>query len=346
MVRPGPRPLASPGPRPGPPLLGLLALVLAACVSRPLSPGPRPPAPPPQVPAGYYDSPGSALPPAEDRLEERGATQERRLLLVPARLPPELAHVKGAREPIRVTLWLPRDGGRGADAQGRRPLVLLSPVLGSPALLSPFFADAFTRRGWIAALVERKDLEFDPDVAIETAEAEVRLLVLRARQALDTLLLRPDVDPARLATFGVSAGGIVSCMLAGAEPRFIGHVFILAGGPLADVLTDTEEDRFLRYGRAMRARHGFTPDQIRERLRAVLKTDPIALAPYVPREQVLLMLARDDASVPTRYGWALHEALGRPAYRLLPGGHRSCWACLPWILQETTGFLAQRFAGG
>lgn len=305
---------------------------------------PRPPPPPRAVPPGYYDPPGAPQPPTTDRREERGATQERRLLEVPPRVRPELADVPGARDPIRITLWLPLDGGAGADAAGRRPLVLMSPVLGSPSLLSPFFAEAFTRRGWIAALVERKDLEFDPDRALETAEDEVRLLVLRSREALDALLLRPDVDPARLATFGVSAGGIVSAMVAGADTRFTGHVLVLAGGPLCDVMVDTEEDRFLRYGRAMRERHGLGPEEVRARLRAVLRTDPVALAPYVPREQVLLMLARDDASVPTRHGWRLHEALGRPAYRLLPGGHRTCWACLPWIVQDAAGFLAVRFA--
>jgi hypothetical protein len=205
------------------------------------------------------------------------------------------------------------------------------------------FAEAFARRGWMTAVVQRKELAFDPDVALEQAEDEVRLLVLRSRQALDWLLTRPDVDPTRLATAGVSAGGIVSAMVAGADPRFVGHVWILAGGPLADVMCDTSEGRFKRYGDALEARHGWSVEDVRARLTQVLETDPVRLAPHVATESVLLMLARADRSVPTRHGWTLHEALGRPAVRTLPFGHYLSFACLPYILAETTGFLGARF---
>lgn len=320
-------------------ILVVLGLSLAACVARGPGPAPAGRPPPPAVEVARYEVPGPVAAPTEDRLVEISAAHEERALSIPVRVPVDLAGLPGATDPIAVRLYLPRGAGAG-----RRPLVLMSPVLGSSNLLTPTFAAAFTRRGWIAALVERKDLEFDPKVALATAEGEVRLLVQRSRQALDTLLLRPDVDPERLATFGVSAGSIVSAMVAGADTRFVGHVWILAGGPLADVLADTEEERFVRYGRALHETTGWDREELRRRLRVVLQTDPVALAPHVPREQVLLILARSDASVPTRHGWTLYEALGRPAVRLVPGGHRSCWACLPYIVQETTGFLAARLS--
>lgn len=320
-------------------ILLALGLPLSACVARGPGPAPSGRPTPPALEGARYEVPGPVAAPTEDRLVEVSAAHEERALSITVRVPDDLVGLPGAADPIAVRLYLPR----GAGTQ-RRPLVLMSPVLGSSNLLTPTFAEAFTRRGWIAALVERKDLEFDPKVALATAEGEVRLLVQRSRQALDTLLRRPDVDPARLATFGVSAGGIVSAMVAGADTRFVGHVWVLAGGPLADVLADTEEDRFVRYGRALNEATGWDRGELRRRLREALRTDPVALAPYVPREQVLLILARSDASVPTRHGWTLYEALGRPAVRLVPGGHRSCWACLPYIVQETTGFLAARLS--
>ncbi len=292
------------------------------------------------APTSAYEVPGPVPAPLSDTLERSTQTLEVRSVRLPPRLLPELALLHHATDPIEIRLYLPRH-----TEAGPRPLVLMSPILGSKDLLLGSFARAFAHRGWITAVVERKELAFDPDVAIEQAEDELRLLVIRSRQALDWLLTRPDVDPQRLATCGVSAGAIVSAMVGGADTRFTGHVWILAGGPLADVMTDTSEGRFRRYGEALRARHGWTPEQIRDRLRAVIKTDPVLLAPHVPTQNVLLMLARRDTSVPSRQGWTLHEALGRPSLRLLPFGHYLSFALLPYILGETTGFLAQRFAG-
>lgn len=299
-----------------------------------------PPAPRTVVPAphGAYESPGVVPAPLQMRLDRRTPRLEVHTVTLPMRLPGDLAHVARATDPIEIRLFVPMP----LEA-GPRPLVLMSPILGNKDLLMGDFADAFARRGWITAVVQRKELAFDPDVALEQAEDEVRLLVLRSRQALDWLLTRPEVDPTRLATAGVSAGGIVSAMVAGADPRFVGHVWILAGGPLADVMCDTSEGRFKRYGIALRERHGWTLEQIRTRLREVLRTDPVRLAQHVPTESVLLMLARSDRSVPTRHGWTLYEALGRPAVRTLPFGHYLSFAFLPYILGETTGFLAQRF---
>ncbi|MFM8978857.1 MAG: alpha/beta hydrolase family protein, partial [Planctomycetia bacterium] len=318
------------------------ALVLAgvgacACTSRPAALPARPPLP---HEAGAYASPGTALAPMDDVLVRRTAAAEVRDLRVLPRLPEDLAGLPHAGDPIAVRLWLPR-----GPWPGPRPLVLMSPILANNELVVADLASACARRGWMAAVVQRKDLAFDPDVALERAEDELRLLVLRSRQALDTLLLRPDVDPSRLATCGVSAGAIVSALVAGADPRLTAHAWLLAGGPLADVMTDTSEGRFQRWGAALRARHGWDREEVRRRLQASLAPDPVALARHVPAESVLLVLARGDRSVPTRQGLALWEALGRPRLTLLPGGHYLALAALPWLVPQVTGFLAQRLEG-
>lgn len=316
-----------------------MLLLATACHTRAMqlsrTAAPRQVTPPP---TSAYEVPGPVSPPLSDTLERTTQALEIRTLRLAPRLPPELTQLARATDPIEIRLYLPR---RPADAP--RPLVLMSPILGKNNLLMGSFAEAFARRGWITAVVERKELAFDPKVAIEQAEDELRLLVIRSRQALDWLLTRPDVDPRRLATCGVSAGAIVSAMVGGSDTRFIGHVWILAGGPLADVMCDSSEGRFRRYGVALQERLGWTPEQIRGRLHEVIRTDPVLLAPHVPTERVLLMLARGDRSVPTRHGWTLYEALGRPALRELPFGHYLSFSLLPWIVQESAGFLAARF---
>jgi cephalosporin-C deacetylase-like acetyl esterase len=195
------------------------------------------------------------------------------------------------------------------------------------------------RTGYHAAVIIRKDFSFNPETVMDDAEKEFRSLVMRSRQALDWLAAQDEVDESRLATFGVSAGGIISACLAGADPRPSAHVLVLAGGPLADVLLDTEEDRFNGYFEELREKTGWTDAKIREGLREAIRTDPIQLASRVPRESVLMFIARNDESVPTSTGVALWRAVGGPELRWLPFGHYWSFLAQPWIQVEANRFL-------
>lgn len=268
----------------------------------------------------------------EDRLHQRY-----RYELEPP-VPPELASVPGVKDPIEVVHWRP------CVAPGeRRGLVLMSPILGNSRLLMSNFAGAFLRRGWHAVLVFRKELAFDPQATLDRAEGESRLVVMRSVRVLDWALARDDVLAERCATFGVSAGAIVSSMLAGADPRTCAHVWILGGGSLADVIRDTEEDRFQAYRAATRAATGLDDAAIARRLEAALWTDPLRLAERVRPAEVLMVLARQDQSVPIATGWRLREALGRPRVVETPLGHYSTFVLLPWLTARTTQHIAARF---
>jgi hypothetical protein len=67
------------------------------------------------------------------------------------------------------------------------------------------------------------------------------------------------------------------------------------------------------------------------------------LAPRIPRDAVLMFVAERDDSVPTRYQWALWEALGRPEAHVLPTGHyTSILFFLPFLVERTKRFLGAR----
>jgi dienelactone hydrolase len=215
----------------------------------------------------------------------------------------------------------------------------MSPILGNDMTLMPEFARGFTRLGYHAAVVKRKEFAFDAETAMQDAEKEFRLLVMRAKQALDWLERQEDVDGSRIATFGVSAGAIISACVAGADRRPKAHVLVLGGGPTADVLLDTTEGRFERYGKAVAELTGQTKDEIRVELRAAIRTDPVALAPRVPREDVLMFVAKQDESVPTQHGITLWNAYGRPEIRWLPWGHYTSFLLFWWMQNEANAFL-------
>jgi acetyl esterase/lipase len=218
----------------------------------------------------------------------------------------------------------------------------MSPILGGDGTLVADLALEFAREGWHVLLVRRGEIQIDDARPLAQIEDRLAADVSGEVQALDWLLTHADVDPARLATFGVSAGGIQGAMVAGADPRYVAHVIALAGGPLADVIAETEEKKLRRLVRRGTERTHATVDEVREALRRVIVTDPVLLGRYVPPEKVLLILARNDRSVPTWTGERLREALGEPKTLVLPGGHYGSILALPFVRAQAREFLLAR----
>ena len=243
-----------------------------------------------------------------------------------------------ALEPIRMTWMRPIGGPRE-----RRPAVVVSPILGSATAFVSGFAEDFAREGWHALIVKRQKLDYDPARPLSQVEDRLRIAVERQVQALDWLLTRDDVDPARIGSFGISAGGIQNAMVAGVDSRYVAHVLGLAGGPLVDVFRRTEEEGLRHLVKKAKEAEGVSDDELGERLREVVRTDPVLLAPRVPPEKVLFVLSRFDKTVPTECGERLWRALGRPEVVRLPLGHYTAVVALPFVETKTISFLRSRF---
>ena len=75
-----------------------------------------------------------------------------------------------------------------------------------------------------------------------------------------------------------------------------------------------------------------------------LLTDPVKLAPYVDRDRVLMLIARFDSSVPTRYQLKLWRAFGKPCADFVPLGHYTSILILPAHRATLMNFFAENFA--
>ena len=318
------------------PTLGCVLLVLApACRCVPVDVPVAEPAHE-APPLAYYEAGGPVPQAVSEEVVHRSTHIDIRRFLVPARVPEHLRDHTHALDEIEIVLFRPRPLG-GTP----RPCVLVSPILGNSMTLVAEFSRGFVRAGYQAAVVMRKEFEVEDDYEFEDAEVEFRLLVMRSKQAMDWLATREDVDATRFATFGISAGSIVSACLAGADTRPKAHVLFLAGAPLADVLMDTSEDRFEEYAEQLPGPR-MEKEAIRAELRRVLRTDPIHLASNVRTDDVFMLLAEHDTAVPIRNGWMLWNALGRPRVRTVPLGHYSAFLTLVWMQAEANAFLRER----
>lgn len=315
----------------------LLLLLAVACSHRPPASEARPVLPRLAETSSHYDAPGRPpRPTVVEPLARRENTEWWRLE-VPPRVPAELAHVPHAQDPIEILVGLPRPAGR------RLPLVLLLPILNNTNLLMPEFGSGFIRQGYAVAILPRKDVGFDPERSVEAAEEELRLLLMRERQALDLLATDPRIDANRVGVFGVSAGAMLGISLMAVDPRIRAGVFVFAGGPLSDVMVDSSEGRVQDGLAEIRAARGWTNEDIRRVLRQTVRTDPFHLAAHVPRDDVLLFVATKDDSVPTAAQQALRAALGQPETREIHTGHYlGVGLFFPHLLGQARDFLGRR----
>jgi hypothetical protein len=237
----------------------------------------------------------------------------------------------GAAEPIRIDWFAPNTFGAGlrTGLVPRSPLIVISPIRGSDTFVVEGLARIFASCGYQAAVVKRARAHFDPGGPLTQIEDSLRDNVIRHRQALDWLVQQPSVDPDRVGAFGISYGAIITSVLAAVDPRVKACVLDLAGGPLAGVLRTSAEPGLRRYWNRCRRRHLLTDKQLYESMANVIRTDPVKLAPYLPRDHVLMLIARFDSSVPTRYQVRLWRALGKPRADFVLLGHYTSILALP-----------------
>ncbi|MSR77839.1 MAG: hypothetical protein EXS63_06420 [Candidatus Omnitrophica bacterium] len=233
---------------------------------------------------------------------------------IPLNLPKELQSEN--LKTLQIEYYVPLSWKPGQ----KRPAILISPILGGNMVVDRFAA-YYTGRGYVAAIVHRKKLEWDDAKEMEQIEDYLRTCVIRIRQALDWLEVQPEVDRERIGAFGVSYGAILHTVLAAVEPRIRYHVLAMPGGPLADVIMHCPEKQIVKLVKRIREKYGWKDDVILENLRKVIRTDPVKFAPYVPREKIQMYAAWFDRVVGKMNSMNLWRALGKPELKILPFGH-------------------------
>jgi dienelactone hydrolase len=227
--------------------------------------------------------------------------------------------------------------------EGPHPAVLVFPILAGSHVVSEGLAKALVRRGYAVLRVERRPLfpDDDPVSDFETPTRQLRQALLDGRRLLDWLEWHPRIDAQRLATAGVSLGGIMAATLMGLDPRVQGGFFIMAGGGLAELLYDSRE----RPVRAFRNRALATLDEpsrdafVEKARRHTQHLDPLAYAHRIDPRRVLLVSGRFDRVVPPERTTELWEALGRPVWRRFPAGHYQLFPFFWWAAARGADLL-------
>jgi hypothetical protein len=229
---------------------------------------------------------------------------------------------------------------------GPGPLILISPILGGDAtdyIECHIFARWAASLGISAFFLYQDRSLLSPDRDGLGLEALLRELVRDNIKTLRLLLGRPEVDPRRLGTLGISLGAIRNLLIMAAEPGLRANIVVMGGIDLASILLESREPGVLRYFRRRTRSEGITREQACDDIRRHLWSEPGRLAGLIDPARVILFLARFDDKVPLKYGQMLREALGNPQTHILPGGHYTAMVFAPYAASKGFAYMLDRF---
>ncbi len=229
-----------------------------------------------------------------------------------------------------------------STAPGRRAAILFNPILGGDYPLERGICRFLARTGVHVALVHRDTLKISPEQSLDRIELLLRQGIIRIRQIVDWMAAHERVDPDRLGSFGISMGAIASVITAAVEPRLKVHVAALAGGSIPDILTGSNDRLLATPRKKYLDRNEMTLDTMDALLREYVRTDPIAVAPYVDPDNLLMFIALFDRTIGRANSLRLRSALRHPRTVFLPSGHYTAYFLLPYIQYEGLRFLRRR----
>jgi len=311
-------------------LRGLACILLAVtgCAYAPLRNTPSPVATLPPELAAYYDYPDHT--PGDVTVQPIRERARLREWLVQF---PLSASGFEPTEPVVEFEWFE------STVPGRRPAILLSPILGGDYPLERGICRFFAAHGFHAALVHRKTLKISPEHEVAHLELLLRQGILRIRQIVDWMAQHERVDPNRMGSFGISMGGIASVMTAAVEPRLRVHVVALAGGGIPDVLLTSRDSLLTKPLAKYLARNRLDQAALETLLRQHVRTDPIRLAPYVDPRSLFMVIALADRTIGRPNALRLWRALGRPSVVFMPVGHYTAYLTLPYLKYASLRFF-------
>ena len=226
---------------------------------------------------------------------------------------------------------------------GKKPVILVLPILGGSYDVEKYFASYFAKRGLAAVIVHREQRGKDPENADEL-NALLKQTVLDNKLAIDWVESRADLDPDRIGVFGASMGGIKGALLTPLEKRVRAAVLGLVGGDLPYILAESTEAGIARRRKALLQSRQITVQELQAQLQKGIRCDPNTFAPYIDRQKVLLILAACDTVVPIKKGLELRAKMGKPETILVPTGHYSALLCIPLIQSASLKFFKKKFA--
>ena len=237
-----------------------------------------------------------------------------------------------ASDPIRLDWYR-------VERPGRHPAVLMSPILAGNDLYVREFARFYAARRMHAVVVYRKKEAFSAQRPLSDIEDHMHDSVVQLRRMLDWLETQESVDPQRIGAFAISMGAILTTLLTAVEPRIRCAVLGLAAGHVPEILMTSQDKGILKRRNNYLKENNVDSEELLARLRGVIRSEPLAAAPLIPPEKVLMIAGRFDRVLGFQRSLDLWRAMDRPRLIVLPTGHYTAYLATPYLKIATYSFL-------
>lgn len=211
------------------------------------------------------------------------------------------------------------------DSTGPHPVIVVFPVLSDNMAISELLSKQLARKGYAVLRMTAHPLEFVSADNIETPMTAYRHAVLDARRMIDWMKeARPDLDGDKIGAAGISLGSLLSSTLMGVDEDVKGGAFILVGGGLAAIMSDSSNDDIEAFRRRVMEKEMIDnrTDLVAHLNGTTQTVDPLTYAANIDPCRVLMITGRADTEIPTENSEMLWEALGEPDWRVMPTQHK------------------------
>lgn len=235
---------------------------------------------------------------------------------------------------------------------GPHPVMLILHEWLPPKPKDSFNVAALLAKAHIAAFVmiepyslNRRPMPRNPDAELLNANvplmvAAIHQCILDARRGLDWLSTRPEIDANRMGASGISLGGILAPLLAGADSRIKVVVAIDGGADVADLVWSSP---FMRGLHPQLLQRGYTRESLRAAMAPVESSN--WLHGFNPKDG-LLFNGRYDVFVKPQQAEELSRAMGGAPIVWLNTGHYGLVFSLKPLANEGIKFLDAHFFPG
>ncbi|WP_084069377.1 alpha/beta hydrolase family protein [Desulfocicer vacuolatum] len=225
---------------------------------------------------------------------------------------------------------------------GKKPLVMVLPILGGSNNVAELFAGWFAKNG-MAALIVHRHKAYKKIKEVDSMDTVLRQIVFDHMQVLDWIETRKELDLSNIGVFGVSMGGIKAALVSSLDRRIKASVFVLAGGDIPYILRHSTDKGVQKKRERYLQKNRLSEEQFYIGLKKNITCDPLHYAHYINAENSLMVLAVFDRVVPFSKGLQLREKMGKPETIYLLGGHYSSIIYVPYIQYKALSFFRRKF---
>lgn len=209
------------------------------------------------------------------------------------------------------------------QGRGPFPVVLVIPTIAGETFVEPLAAANLCHAG-IASVIADINGQQEPSVypGWENLDARFRFAVQSARNIVDYLSWKPEIDKSKIGIMGSSLGGITAALISAVEPRIKASVIIAGGGNLPEIGAYSMQPEVVKVREQRMSMLSLSSQQVYElEMRKHSLLDPIFFVRKDMRDQVLQVVVVDDVRVPAMTQQELWEAFGKPTRWVYNGGH-------------------------